>query len=585
MKTLSAFKLNLKNPLLFFLQFSKTTQQILQIHAQLITTNLITDPFILSQLLLSLTSPNAPDLNYAELLFNSIHQPNSFMHNTMIKCYTQNSNPGKALNFYVNMRSESHLLDNYTYPFVLKACGVLMGLVEGREIHGDVVKRGFWSDVFVVNGLIGMYSKCGDMASARFVFDGSEVKDLVSWNMMLGLCVQSGDIRTAQKMFDEMPDKNVISWSIMIDGYGKKVGDVTTARLLFDCMPIKDMVSWSSMIDAYAKIGKVVAARQLFDEMPEKNVITWSIMIDGYAQHGKPKESLNLFRQMLCQGVRPDMVSVMGAISACSQLGALDQGRWIHMYMKRTRITMDILVQTALMDMYMKCGSLDEGRRIFYSMPKKTVVSYNVMIVGLGINGFGEEALECFAQMEREGIPKDDLIFLGVLTACSHAGLVTEGFHIFERMKKDYRVEPKVEHYNCLVDLLARAGQLEQALNVIDSMPMRPNSALWGTLLMACRTHRNVALAEFVVERLVELKADNSGVYVLLSNIYADVGMWNDALRIRKLIKDRKMKKETGSSVIEVDGNIKEFVSGEINQVWSQQLESIVQSFLRMSIS
>ncbi|KAK1568518.1 hypothetical protein Q3G72_025395 [Acer saccharum] len=294
MKTLSAFKLNLKTPLLSFLQFSKTTQQILQIHAQLITTNLITDPFILSQLLLSLTSPNAPNLNYAELLFNRIHQPNSFMHNTMIKGYTQSSNPGKALNFYVNMRSESHLLDNYTYPFVLKACGVLMGLVEGREIHGEVVKRGFWSDVFVVNGLIGMYSKCGDMASARFMFDGSE---------------------------------------------------------------------------------------------------------------------------MLCQGVRPDMVSVMGAISACSQLGALDQGRWIHMYMKRTRITMDILVQTALVDMYMKCGSLDE--------------------------------------------------------------------------------------------------------------------------------------AQFVLERLVELKADNSGVYVLLSNIYADVGMWNDALRIRKLIKDRNMKKETGSSAIE----------------------------------
>ncbi|KAK2650610.1 hypothetical protein Ddye_018099 [Dipteronia dyeriana] len=585
MKTLSAFKLNLKNPLLSFLQFSKTTQQILQIHAQLIATNLIADPFILTQLLLSLASPNALNLNYAELLFNRIHHPNSFMHNTMIKCYTQSSNPGKALNFYDDMRRQSHLLDNYTYPFVLKACGVLMGLVEGREIHGEVVKRGFWNDVFVVNGLIGMYSKCGDMASARFVFDGSEVKDLVSWNMMLGLCVQSGDIGAAQKMFDEMPEKNVISWSIMIDAYGKRVGDVANARVLFDCMPIKDMVSWSSMIDAYAKIGNVVAARQLFDEMPEKNVISWSIMIDGYAQHGKPKEALNLFRQMLCQGVRADMVSVMGAISACSQLGALDQGRWIHMYMKRTRITMDILVQTALMDMYMKCGSLDEACRIFYSMPKKTVVSYNVMIVGLGFNGFGEEALECFAQMEREGIPKDDLIFLGVLTACSHAGLVTEGFHIFEHMKKDYRVEPKVEHYNCLVDLLARAGQLEQALNVIESMPMRPNSALWGTLLLACRTHRNVALAESVVERLVELKADNSGVYVLLSNIYADVGMWNDALRIRKLIKDKKMKKETGSSVIEVDGNIKEFVSGEINHVWSKELASIVQSFLRMSIS
>ncbi|KAJ0112717.1 hypothetical protein Patl1_02083 [Pistacia atlantica] len=349
-------------------------------------------------------------------------------------------------------------------------------------------------------------------------------------------------------------------------------------------MPTKDLVSWNSMIDVYAKVGELVAARQLFDEMPKKNVISWSIIIDGYAQQGNPKEALDLFRQMLCQGVRPDLVSVMGAISACAQLGALDQGRWIHMYIKRTRITMDIVVETALIDMYMKCGSLDEARRMFYCMSKKNVISYNVMIVGLGMNGFGEEALECFAQMEREGIPKDDLIFLGVLTACSHAGLVTEGFLIFNCMQEDYKIEPKLEHFSCLVDLLSRAGQLEQALSVIDSMPTKPNSALWGTLLMACRTHQNVALAEVVVKRLVELKADDCGVYVLLSNIYADVGMWDDVLQIRELVRNRKMKKETGSSIIDIDGSINEFVSGEIHHVWSEELESVIWSFLKVAM-
>lgn len=362
----------------------------------------------------------------------------------------------------------------------------------------------------------------------------------------------------------------------------QKAGDIENARVLFDSMPVKDTVAWNSMIDIYSKIGKLVPARELFEEMPEKNVISWSIMIDGYAQHGKPLEALNLFRHMLCLGVRPDTVSVMGAISACSQLGALDQGRWIHMYMERTAIKMDILVQTALVDMYMKCGSLNEAWRMFSRMPKRNVVTYNSMIVGLGLNGFGKEALECFAQMEKEGIPKDDLIFLGVLTACSHAGLVTEGLHIFERMRKDYKVEPKVEHFNCLVDILARAGQLEQALNVIDLMPSGPTSTLWGALLLACRTHQNVALAEVVVQRLVELKADNSGVYVLLSNIYSDVGMWEKALQVRKLIKNKGMSKETGSSVIEVDGEIKEFDSGKT--IEKQELEPIIQSFLRMPI-
>ncbi|KAH9744576.1 hypothetical protein KPL70_003758 [Citrus sinensis] len=530
MKTLAAAKFSLKNPLVSLLQISKTTTHILQILAQLTTNDLITEPFTLSQLLMSLTSPNTLNMDQAERLFNQIYQPNTYMHNTMIRGYTQSSNPQKALSFYVNMKRKGLLVDNYTYPFVLKACGVLMGLVEGTEIHGEVVKMGFLCDVFVVNGLIGMYSKCGHMGCARSVFEGSEIKDLVSWNLVLRGFVECGEMGKARE------------------------------------------------------IGDLVAAQQLFNEMPERNVFSWSIMIDGYAQHGNPKEALYLFREMLCQGVRPDVISVMGAISACAQVGALDLGKWIHVFMKRSRITMDMIVQTALIDMYMKCGSLDEARRIFYSMTKKNVISYNVMIAGLGMNGFGEEALKCFAQMETEGIPKDDLIFLGVLIACSHSGLATEGYRIFQSMKRHCGIEPKLEHYSCLVDLLSRAGELEQALNIVESMPMKPNLALWGTLLLACRNHQNVTLAEVVVEGLVELKADDCGLYVLLSNIYADAGMWEHALRIRKMMRKRKIKKETGRSVIEIDGNIKEFVSGEIFDVQSEELELVIQSFVKTTI-
>ncbi|XXG69438.1 hypothetical protein AAC387_Pa06g2309 [Persea americana] len=208
----------------------------------------------------------------------------------------------------------------------------------------------------------------------------------------------------------------------MIDGYGKKLGDVVQARKLFDRMPKRDLVSWNSMIDGYAAVGDMSAARTLFEEMPERNVISWSIMIDGYARHKNSKESLNLFQQMLCQGTKPDKVSTVGAIIACAQLGALDQGRWIHIYMKKNKVFSDIVVQTALIDMYMKCGSLEDARAVFKNMSEKNMISWNVMIVGLGINGHGEEALELFSQMERNGTPMDDLTFLGVLTACSHAG-------------------------------------------------------------------------------------------------------------------------------------------------------------------
>ncbi|KAL6329950.1 hypothetical protein AAG906_039865 [Vitis piasezkii] len=576
-------KLQLKNPLLSLLQKSKTSSQILQIHAQLITTNLISDTFAASRLLDSVVSKTL-NVNYAELVFAQIHQPNSFICNTMVKCYTESSTPERALRFYAEMRRKGLLGDNYTYPFVLKACGAMCGLLEGGLVQGEAVKRGFGGDVFVVNGLISMYCRCGETGWARAVFDGFSEKDLVSWNSMLGGYVWCGEMENAQNMFDEMPERDVVSWSIMIDGYGKKMGEVNRARVFFDSMPTRDLVSWNSMIDGYAKVGEMEVAREIFDKMLQKNVISWSIMIDGYAQHRDSKEALNLFRQMLCQGIKPDRVSVVGAVSACSQLGALDQGRWIHLYMKRNRMLLDIVVQTALVDMYLKCGSLDEARRIFNSMPERNVVSWNVMIVGLGMNGFGKEALECFAQMEMERIPMDDLLFLGVLMACSHANLVTEGLHIFNQMKGVYRLEPKLEHYGCLVDLLGRAGQLDQIQNIIQSMPMKPNAALWGSLLLACRIHQNVTLAEIVVERLAELKADDSGVYVLMSNIYADVGMWEGMLRIRKLMKERKMKKDIGRSVIEVDGNVEEFVSGEKSHILREEIELVIWSLAKMAM-
>ncbi|XP_057963656.1 pentatricopeptide repeat-containing protein ELI1, chloroplastic-like isoform X2 [Malania oleifera] len=365
---------------------------------------------------------------------------------------------------------------------------------------------------------------------------------------------------------------------------GTKIGDVVHARMLFDCMPTRDLVSWNSMIDVYAKVGEMGSARQLFNDMPEKNVISWSIMIDGYARYGNPLEALNLFRQMLCQGMKPDKVSVVGAILASGQLGALDQGRWLHMYMKKNKMIMDIVVETTLVDMYMKCGSLDEACKTFNNMSERNIISWNVMIFGLGINGFGKEALEYLAQMEMEGVSMDDLIFLGVLTACSHAGLVTEGLHVFDRMRRVYGIEPKVEHYGCLVDLFGRAGQLDRAQNVIETMPLKPNAALWGSLLLACRTHQNVALAEFILERLAELKADDCGVYTLMSNIYADVGVWEGVRRIRKLIRERNMKKEIGRSVMEINGGIVEFVSGERPHAQNEEIEAVIGSLLTMTV-
>lgn len=356
------------------------------------------------------------------------------------------------------------------------------------------------------------------------------------------------------------------------------------ARLFFDNMPIRDAISWNSMIAGYVKVGDVMAARELFDMMPGKNVISWSILLDGYVSHGNPLEALKLFKQMLLEHVKVDKVAVVAALSACAQLGALVQGRWMHIYVERNRIDVDIVVQAALLDMYMKCGSVNEASRAFYSMSERNAICYSVMIFGYGTNGHGKKALELFRQMVWErNVWIDDMLFLAVLMACSHAGFVYEGLCIFEQMKGAYGIEPKLEHYSCLVDLLSRSGQLDSAREVIKSMPMKPNcAALWGSLLLACRTHRDVMLAEVAVKKLVELKADDCGTYILLSNIYADMGLQEESLRVWKLMKNRSMEKETGKSSIEVNGIIKEFVSGENSSIVADALEWIIWSLSSM---
>ncbi|KAG1365373.1 pentatricopeptide repeat-containing protein [Cocos nucifera] len=571
MATTSFSKLLSQSPFLC-LQIARTTSQILQIHAQLICRALLSDPFVASRLLFAvceLSNPSSVHLTaaYAELIFSQINHPNTFAWNTMIRFHSQPSNPLRALLFFSQMRKNGSFTDNYTYPFVLKACASMPGRREGVVVHGEVVKRGFDEDSFVRNGLISMYCRSGDVQLGRKIFDGYQSRDLVSWNSMIAGYVSCGEIGEAQKLFDAMPDRDAFSWAILIDGCGKKIGDVGRARELFDAMPVRDLVCWNSMIDGYAGLGMMGPARELFEAMPERNVISWSILIDGYVRHGDPKEALDIFQQMLHHGMKPDKVSAVGVISACAQLGTLDQGRWVHLYLKKNRILFDVVVQTALIDMYMKCGSLDLARRLFYSMRKRSVVTWNVMIVGLGANGYGGEAVELFYQMEKEGALMDDLTFLAVLTACAHAGLVTKGWEIFERMRSDFRITPKAEHYGCLVDLLGHAGRLHEARNVIETMPMKPTSTLWGSLLAACRTYRCVDLAEVSVEQLRNLGADDSGVYVLLSNIYAEEGMWDDVWRIRKLMSARGMKKEVGRSVIEVNGRVHEFVNGDVSHL------------------
>ncbi|OAY80007.1 Pentatricopeptide repeat-containing protein ELI1, chloroplastic [Ananas comosus] len=350
------------------------------------------------------------------------------------------------------------------------------------------------------------------------------------------------------------------------------------ARRLFDAMPRRRLVSATAMITCYAKMGDLARARRLFDETPHKDAVCWNAMIDGYAAHGSPRESLRLFRRMLASGATPNEGTVVSVLSAVAQLGSAAPGKWLHSYIKSDgSIRLTPKVGTALIDMYCKCGSLEDAVAVFHTVANKDVVVYNSMIAGYAMHGRSRDALELFARLCDRGLRPTDITFIGVLNACSHSGLVDEGREFFHSMEKDYSIEPKIEHYGCMVDLLGRAGLVDEAYELIRSMKIEPDTVMWGSLLAACRQHKNLALGETIANFLLSNGIANSGTYVLLSNIYAAVGNWEEVARIRTLMKESGVQKEPGCSSIEVGSKVFEFVVGDLSHPKSKEIYKMLE--------
>ncbi|XAR51326.1 hypothetical protein NMG60_11005926 [Bertholletia excelsa] len=358
-------------------------------------------------------------------------------------------------------------------------------------------------------------------------------------------------------------DSDTYVRTALVDVYAKG-GDVVSARHLFDTMPDRSLVSLTAMITCYSKHGDLDEGRLLFDATEEKDVVCWNVMIDGYAQHGRPNESLALFRQMLALKLKPNEVTLLAVLSACGQLGAVASGRWVHSYIVNHRIQLSPHVATALVDMYSKCGSLEDARLVFDSIQDKDVVAWNSMIVGYAMHGFKKDALQLFTNMCSRGIQPTDITFIGILTACAHAGSVSEGKKFFNLMREQYQLSPKIEHYGCMVNLLGRAGYLDEAYELIQDMKINPDPVLWGTLLGACRLHGNTKLGEKIANLLLSQNLANSGTYVLLSNIYAASGNFNGVAKVRALMKETGVQKEPGCSSIEVNNRVHEFLAGDL---------------------
>ncbi|CAN1219394.1 Pentatricopeptide repeat-containing protein At5g66520 [Linum perenne] len=451
----------------------------------------------------------------------------------MMRAHVQRNNPEQALLVYKLMRGDSVGPDTYTYPLLLQSCSQRLAEFQGRLIHGHVFKVGFDSDVYVQNTLINLYAVCGNVEEARKVFDEMTERDLVSWTALISCYEQNEMHEDALKKFKEMVFNGVL------------VDEVVLISALSAC--------------GYLKCGEFAKARSLFDSMPRKDTVSWSVMISGYAQRDKFADALALFQDMQNDGFEPDDSILVSAISACTHLSALDRGVWIHDYIRKKSLKINVILGTTLIDMHMKFGSVENAIKVFNELEEKGVSTWNALILGLAMNGMVKESLETFSEMKECGILPNEITFLAVLGACRHMGLVDEGRRHFDSMVEDHGIKPTVKHYGCMVDLLGRAGKLREAEELIDSMPMAPDVSTWGALLGACTKYEDNVMGERVGRKLIEFQPDHDGFHVLLSNIYASRGDWNDAHEVRGTMRKHRVVKMPGCSMIEANGIVHEF--------------------------
>ncbi|GAA0139430.1 hypothetical protein LIER_35091 [Lithospermum erythrorhizon] len=489
-------------------------KEMKEIHGQLTRLSPHLSPshltFLNSRLLFFAATSNSGSLIYAQRIFRLIQNPNLFMYNAIIRAYAcdiQNHISFHSLFLYKRMRYQNITPDSITINFLLKDCVKRTHNISGELIHSHVVKFGLCRDVYVQNGLIRFYAECGG-------------------------------IFYALKLFDDMPNRDIVSCNTIIIG----------------CL----------------REGEVDLALDLFMKMEEKNVITWNSIITGFVQGGRPKEALILFDEMkeladhggglYNSVVHPDKITVACVLSACASVGAISHGESVHGYLKRSCLECDVVIGTALLDMYGKCGCIEKAMEIFKWMPIKDVLAWTAMISAYALHGYGEEAFETFREMVQTEIRPNAVTFVALLTACSHSGMVDQGRFCFDAMKYVYGIQPKVQHYACLIDILGRACLFEEAERVIRSMPMEPDVYVWGALLGCCQMHGNVELGEKVAKCLINLEPLNHAFYVNLCDVYAKAGKLDSFKIVRSMMKDKGIKKLVpGCSMTEIDGVIHEF--------------------------
>eukprot|EP01018_Ginkgo_biloba_P030298 Gb_17295 [translate_table: standard] len=472
-----------------------------------------------------------------------------------------------------------------TYDSLLQACTDMKALVEGKRVHAHMLRSGFEQNVCLGTRLVTLYATCGSLENARLVFDKILKRNVFLWNAMIRGYAWNGTGQEAITLYYQMQQTGIQANNFTFPFVLKACAGLSALQegreihyhVISEGLE-SDVYVGAALIDMYCKCGSIENARQVFDKMCQRDAVSWNAMIAGYAQNGHANEALLLCHHMQAAGTKLSHATIVSVLPACADLAALQQGKELHDYIIKNGFESYVNVGNALIDMYAKSGNIKTARQLFDRMSKRDVVSWNAMIAGYGMHGHGEDALALFSQMQLTTLKPDHITLVGVLSACSHAGLVDEGWRYFDCMRRDYCIPPRVEHYTCMIDLLGRTGQLEEAHEFIKRMPLEPDAGVWGALLFACRVHCNVELGECVAEYLIELEPKNAGNYVMLSNIYAAAGRWDGVAKVRTMLKDRRVKKSVGCSWIEMKNKVHAFFVADRSHPQSEKIYALLES-------
>ncbi|XP_019168113.1 PREDICTED: pentatricopeptide repeat-containing protein At3g46790, chloroplastic [Ipomoea nil] len=511
-------------------------------------------------------------------------------HNSLIQSLCKKGQLKQAL----HLLSKEPNPTQRTYELLILSCADKKSLPDALNVHRELIDDSFGEDPFLATKLINMYSELDCIDDARQVFDKICNRTIYVWNALFQALSLAGHGDEVLGLYRRMIEVGIASDRFTYTYVLKAcVVSESPVSLLQNGKEIHAHILrhgydnvvhiMTTLVDMYARFGCVDYASRVFREMPDKNVVSWSAMIACYARNGRPYDALELFREMMMletSGLLPNSVTIVSVLQACGAIAALEQGKLIHGYILRKGLDTIVPVTSALVTMYARCGNLDMGQCIFDQMSKRDVVAWNSMISSYGIHGRGAKAIELFEEMVRRGVSPTPISFVSVLGACSHAGLVEEGKVLFESMVKEHGIYPSVEHYACMVDLLGRANRLDEAARIIEDMRIEPGPEVWGSLLGSCRIHCNVELAERASRRLFELEPRNAGNYVLLADIYAEAGMWEEVKRVKKLLDCRELEKVSGCSWIEVRRRIFSLTSVE---EFNPQIEQIHALLLQLS--